>query len=106
MKRRKRRNSIGTVSSASDSFRTVTPLDSDVDDLDGVRDESFEGGMGPLSMKTSTPRNNGQSILSVSGANYTLKFVAITMKTSLRVNTGPRMNRPSDNVQLLKVGLI
>lgn len=59
MRRKKRRNSIGTVSSASDSFRTVTPLNSDVEDMDGVRHESFDGGMGPLSMKTSTSRNNG-----------------------------------------------
>ena len=59
MKRKKRRNSIGTMSSASDSFRTVTPLNSDVEDMDGARYESFDGGMGPLSIKTSTPRNNG-----------------------------------------------
>lgn len=56
-KTRRRRNSIGTVSSVSDSFRTVTPLNSDEESAAGFADESFDGGSLPASsIATSTPK--------------------------------------------------
>ena len=55
-KTRKRRNSVGTMSSVSDSFRTVTPLNSDEDGAAGFADESFDGGSLPSSIRTSTPK--------------------------------------------------
>ena len=64
MKRRKRRNSIGTVSSASDSFRTVTPLNSDEERMADVENESFDGGRCLSAMtETSTPENKGKIYL-------------------------------------------
>ena len=55
-KTRRRRNSVGTMSSVSDSFRTVTPLNSDEEDAAGFADESFDGGSLSSSIKTSTPK--------------------------------------------------
>ena len=61
-KPRRRRNSVGTTSSVSDSFRTVTPLNSDEEAAAGFADESFDGGSLPSSIKTSTPKK-GNSLM-------------------------------------------
>ena len=55
-KTKRRKNSVGTMSSVSDSFRTVTPLNSDEDGAAGFADESFDGGSLPSSIKASTPK--------------------------------------------------
>lgn len=52
----RRRNSVGTLSSVSDSFRTVTPLNSDEEDAAGFADGSFDCGSLSSSKKTSTPK--------------------------------------------------
>jgi len=52
----RRRNSVGSLSSVTDSFRTVTPLNSDEEDAAGFADESFDGGSLSSSKKTSTPK--------------------------------------------------
>ena len=59
-KTRRRRNSVGTTSSVSDSFRTVTPLSSDEEDAAGFADESFDGGSLTSSIKTSTPKKGNK----------------------------------------------
>ena len=59
-KTRRRRNSVGTISSVSDSFRTVTPLNSDEEDAAGFADESFDGGSLPSTINTSTPKKGNR----------------------------------------------
>ena len=59
-KTRRRRNSIGTTSSVSDSFRTVTPLNSDEEDAARFADESVDGGSLPSTIKTSTPKKGNR----------------------------------------------
>jgi len=59
-KTRRRRNSVGTMSSVSDSFRTVTPLNSDEEGAAGFADESFDEGSLPSSIKTSTPKKGNK----------------------------------------------
>lgn len=61
-KTRRRRNSVGTTSSASDSFRTVTPLNSDVEDEAGLADESFDSRGFPPSINTSTPKKGSRQM--------------------------------------------
>ena len=51
---RKRRSSIGTMSSKSDSFRTVTPLSSERGE---ASDEGSEGKRRHSAVKTSTPKD-------------------------------------------------
>ncbi|XP_068745491.1 uncharacterized protein [Montipora capricornis] len=62
MRRRNRKNSIDTVTSVSDSFRTVTPLNSDHDEVGGIRNVSFGSiEMMPSSpIRTSTPKGKGR----------------------------------------------
>ena len=62
MRRRNRKNSIDTVTSVSDSFRTVTPLNSDHDEAGGIRNVSFGSiEMMPSSpIRTSTPKGKGR----------------------------------------------
>lgn len=52
----RRRNSVGSLSSVTDSFRTVTPLNSNEEDAAGFADESFDRGSLSSSKKTSTPK--------------------------------------------------
>lgn len=54
--KRRRRNSVGTVSSVSDSFKSVTPLNSDAEDEGGSVNESFDWENLSPAIKTSTPR--------------------------------------------------
>ena len=68
-KTRRRRNSVGTMSSVSDSFRTVTPLNSDEEGAAGFADESFDGGSLPSSIKTSTPKK-GNILMKKGKTNY------------------------------------
>ena len=63
-RRKRRRNSIGSVSSASESFRTITPLNSDKEDVADIGKEPFDWGRSQSPTTTSTSYKKGRRFAS------------------------------------------